>query len=77
MLLHDCSVQDNDSEFAKRVCHSHVTPVAQLAAEAKVGRLVLVHLSPFRPEHGEPELDRAYLIFPRTEVAFDGMEIEF
>jgi hypothetical protein len=38
---------------------------------------VLIHLSAFRPEHGEPELDRARAIFPRTEVAFDGMEIEF
>jgi ribonuclease BN (tRNA processing enzyme) len=47
------------------------------AAEAQVGRLVLVHLSSFRPEHGEPVLDRAYPIFPRTELAFDRMEIEF
>ncbi len=28
-------------------------------------------------ELGEPELDRAKSIFPRTEVAFDRMEIEF
>ena len=47
------------------------------SSEAQVGRLVLIHLSSFRPEHGEPELDRAYPIFPRTEVAYDGMEIEF
>ncbi len=77
VLLHDCCVEDSDSEFARQVGHSHITPVAQLAAEAQVGRLVLIHLSPFRPEHGEPELDRALPIFPRTEVAFDGMEIEF
>jgi ribonuclease BN (tRNA processing enzyme) len=47
------------------------------ATEAGVGRLVLIHLSSFRPEHGEPELDHACPIFPRTKVAFDGMEIEF
>jgi hypothetical protein len=29
------------------------------------------------PEWGESELDSAYPIFPRTEVAYDGMEIEF
>jgi ribonuclease BN (tRNA processing enzyme) len=68
---------DDESEFARQVGHSHITPVAQLAAEAGVGRLILIHLSSFRPEHGEPELDRAYPIFPRTEVAFDRMEIEF
>ena len=77
VLLHECSCPDDDPEFARQVDHSHITPVAQLAAEAQVGRLVLVHLSSFRPEHGEPELDRAYPIFPRTEVAFDRMEIEF
>jgi ribonuclease BN (tRNA processing enzyme) len=53
------------------------TPVAQLAAEGRVGRLVLIHLSSFRSDTGEPELDRAYPIFPRAEVAFDRMEIEF
>jgi ribonuclease BN (tRNA processing enzyme) len=77
VLLHDCCVLDDQGEFAKKVGHGHITPVAQLAAEAQVGRLVLIHLSSFRPEHGEPELDRAYPIFPRTEVAYDGMEIEF
>ena len=77
VLLHDCAVPDDQGEFARKVGHSHITPVARLAAEAQVGRLVLIHLSSFRPEHGEPELDRAYPIFPRTEVAFDGMEIEF
>ena len=77
VLLHDCAVPDDQGAFAKKVGHSHITPLARLAAEAQVGRLVLIHLSSFRPEHGEPELDRAYPIFPRTEVAFDGMEIEF
>lgn len=68
---------DDEPELARQIGHSHSTPVAQLAAEAEVGRLVLVHLSSFRPEHGEPKLDRAYPIFPRTEVAFDGMGIGF
>jgi ribonuclease Z len=77
VLLHECSCLDSDAEFARQVGHSHITPVARLAAKAQVGRLVLIHLSSFRPEHGEPELDRAYPIFPRTEVAYDGMEIEF
>jgi ribonuclease BN (tRNA processing enzyme) len=77
VLLHECACPDDDPEFARRVGHSHITPVAQLAAEAQVGRLILIHLSTMRPETGEPELDRALPIFPRTEVAFDRMEIEF
>jgi ribonuclease BN (tRNA processing enzyme) len=77
VLLHECSTLDRDAEFARKVGHSHITPVARLAAEAGVGRLVLIHLNSFRPEYGEPELDRAYPIFPRTEVAYDRMAIEF
>jgi ribonuclease Z len=77
VLLHDCCVPDDQGEWARKVGHSHITPVARLAAEAQVGRLVLIHLSPLRAETAEPELDRAYPIFPRTEVAYDRMEIEF
>ena len=77
VLLHDCACPDDDPEFARRVGHSHITPVAQLAAEAQVGRLILIHLSAMRPETGEPEIERAHSIFPQTEVAFDRMEVEF
>jgi hypothetical protein len=34
-------------------------------------------MSAARPVALEPRLDLAYPIFPRTEVAFHGMEIEF
>lgn len=77
VLLHDCASPDDDPELARQFGHSHITPVAQLAAEAQVGRLVLIHLSSFRPETGEPEIKRATPIFPQTEVAFDRMEIHF
>ena len=77
VLFHECFVSDDNPEFARRVGHSHITPVAQLAAEAQVGRLILIHLSTMRPEMGEPELELAHPIFPHTELAFDRMEIEF
>jgi len=77
VLLHDCYMADREAEIARAIGHSHITPVAQLAAEAQVGRLVLIHLNALRPESGEPELDLAYPIFPQTEVASDRMEIEF
>ena len=77
VLLHECYWPDDELELARASCHSHITPVAQMAAEAQVGRLVLIHLNPLRPEWGEPELELADSIFPRTEVAFDRMEIEF
>jgi len=77
ILLHECFMPDDEPEFARRSGHSHITPVAQLAAEAQVGRLVLIHLNALRPEVGEPELDHVQSIFPNTEVAFDRMEIKF
>jgi ribonuclease BN (tRNA processing enzyme) len=49
VLLHSCSFLGSDAEFARKVGQSHITPVARLAAEAQVGRLVLIHLTPFRP----------------------------
>lgn len=77
VLLHECYMPDDEPEMARRIGHSHVTPVCQLAADAGVGRLILIHLNPLRPEAGEPELERAQTIFPRTEVAYDRMEIGF
>jgi ribonuclease BN (tRNA processing enzyme) len=78
VLLHECYMPDDDEpELARQIGHSHITPVVHLAAEAEVGRLVLVHLSAVRPGALESRLERAHAIFPRTEVAFDGMEIEF
>jgi ribonuclease BN (tRNA processing enzyme) len=52
--------------------HSNTTPVAQLAAAAKVGRLIFIHCKPNRSE-----LEKARAIFPATEEGIDGMEIEF
>lgn len=77
VLLHECYMPDDEPDLARRIGHSHITPVAQVAAEAGVGRLVLVHLNALRPEAGEPELDRGHTVFPATQVAFDRMEIEF
>jgi ribonuclease Z len=50
VLLHECTLPDNEPELSRRSGHSHVTPVAQMAAEAQVGCLILVHLHPLRPE---------------------------
>ena len=77
VLLHECYWPDNELELAMASGHSHITPAAEMAAEAQVGRLVLIHLNPLRPDWGEPELEIAHSIFPRTEIAFDQMEIEF
>lgn len=78
VLLHECYMPDDDeAELARLIGHSHVTPVARLAGEAEVGRLILIHLSAARPDASASVRDRARSIFPRTDVAHDEMIIEF
>jgi ribonuclease Z len=73
VLLHECAITDSLIEIEKRGLHSRTTNVASLAANASVGRLILTHISPGLI----PDLEIAREIFPATEMARDGMEIEF
>ena len=53
--------------------HSEATAVAGLAAQAGVGRLILVHLNPLAGEDSYlPMRDAARTLFPRTDVVKDG-----
>jgi ribonuclease BN (tRNA processing enzyme) len=53
--------------------HSEATDVARLAAEAGVGRLILVHLNPLAGESSFlPMRDAARATFARTDVVEDG-----
>ena len=52
-------------------------PVAQVAKAADVGRMLLVHVNPLSEEDDPIGLDVARAIFPNTEIAEDGQEIEF
>jgi ribonuclease BN (tRNA processing enzyme) len=53
--------------------HSEATAVAALAAEAGVGRLILVHLNPLTGERSYlPMRDAARAVFPHTDVVEDG-----
>ncbi|NLE23509.1 MAG: MBL fold metallo-hydrolase [Actinobacteria bacterium] len=53
--------------------HSEATAVAGLAAEAAVGRLILVHLNPLSDESAHLAMrDAARATFPRTDVVDDG-----
>lgn len=53
--------------------HSEATGVAGLAAQAAVGRLILVHLNPLAGEASYlPMRDAARAAFPRTDVVADG-----
>jgi ribonuclease BN (tRNA processing enzyme) len=57
--------------------HSEATGVAGLAAEAAVGRLVLVHLNPLTGEDSYlPMRDAARAVFAHTEVVADGTVLD-
>jgi|LWDU01.1.fsa_nt_gi ribonuclease BN (tRNA processing enzyme) len=76
LLLHECYFRDEYRDFAVRSGHSWTTPVCEVARAAKVGRLVLIHINPLDESDDPVDLSKAREIFPATDVAFDGMEID-
>jgi ribonuclease BN (tRNA processing enzyme) len=77
VLLHECYFPDGWEEHAALTGHSCITPVVKVAAAAKVGRLVLVHINPLADEADPVGLPHARSIFANTEIGVDGLEIVF
>lgn len=77
VLVHECYFDDGQREWAETTGHSSITPVAQLAKAADVGRLVLVHLNPLVDAVDPVGIETAQRIFPAAELGQDLDEIEF
>jgi ribonuclease Z len=77
LLVHECYFSDAHAEFARPTGHSFTTAVAQVARQAGVGRLVLVHINPLVNAADPIGLDVAQAIFPATMLGCDEMELEF
>ena len=77
VLVHECYFSDDMHEQAKLTGHSCTTQVAQVARDAAVGRLLLVHIDPMSVEDDPIGLDTARAIFPDTQIAWDNMEVVF
>jgi ribonuclease BN (tRNA processing enzyme) len=77
LLVHECYFDDDQPDRADLTGHSCLSPVVQVAAKAKVGRLVLVHINPQMKNDAELNLDAARKIFPRVEIGADRMELDF
>jgi ribonuclease BN (tRNA processing enzyme) len=77
LLIHECYFPDELADWALKTGHSAATPVAELARDAKVGRLVLVHVDPQRSDDDPIGLANVRAIFPNAEIAEDLMELEF
>ncbi len=76
LLVHECNFPDAKAELAARWGHSAASAVAQLAAAAGVGQLVLVHFDPMA-DNNSPILQQAAGIFPRTTLGSDNLAVEF
>jgi ribonuclease Z len=77
LLVHECYFPDAYADWAQKTGHSCTTPVAQVARQAQVGRLILVHLNPLATQDDPIGLSIARAIFPATELGQDLMELEF
>lgn len=77
LLVHECYFPDDARAFAQSTGHSWATPVAQVAKDAGVQRLVLVHVDPTADSPDPLGLEGMRAIFPRTEIAEDGQSLDF
>ncbi len=75
VLIHEATFGDDMSERAKEDHHSTPSEAAVIAEKAKVGLLVLTHISARYGDTNEI-LNQARQIFPRVRVAEDLMKIE-
>ncbi|MGY8768515.1 MAG: MBL fold metallo-hydrolase [Pirellulales bacterium] len=76
LLIHECYFPDGYEQMAEKTGHSCITPVAQVAKAAEVGRLALVHVNPLSPDVDPVGLEIAQAIFPNTVLGTDGLELE-
>ncbi len=77
LLVHECYFPDSKPELAALTGHSMITPVIEVAQQAGVKRLVLVHIDPASEDWVPADLAAARKIFPETELGQDLLELEF
>ena len=77
LLVHEATFSDDEQERALETRHSTAREAAKVAAEAKVHRLVLTHLSSRHDVDPRPLVDQARQEFAGPlDVAWDGFSVE-
>lgn len=71
LLIHECNFPDGNDSLADLTGHSCTSHVADVAAKAQVGRLVLIHLNPMLESDDPIGIAQAQSIFAKTHVAND------
>lgn len=75
VLYHEATFMQSEIARAKETAHSSAVQAAQIAAAAKVKKLIIGHFSA-RYENPQGLLAEAQAVFPDTMLAFDGMRLE-
>jgi ribonuclease Z len=77
LLVHEAFFLHDEPLWLEKIGHSCLDAVVRVAARAKVGRLLLVHMNPHLENDAEFDLTAARKVFPATELGYDGLELEF
>jgi ribonuclease BN (tRNA processing enzyme) len=77
LLVHEAYFADDGNNLPAITGHSSLLPVAQVAAAAIVGRLVLVHINPQIEDDSAFDLAGARRVFKNIQIGVDRMEIAF
>ncbi len=77
LLVHECNFADGDEVLAEKTGHSCITPVAEVARKANVGKLLLLHFNPLNTEPSPVDIDPVRGIFPFVQLARDELHVDF
>jgi ribonuclease BN (tRNA processing enzyme) len=77
LLIHEAYFPEDLNNMPANTGHSSLIRVAEVAAAASVGRLVIVHIDPQIDDDSVFDLTTARTVFANTQIGVDRMELQF